>query len=115
MLPQKTGTQDPGMQENNDPRELPSLGRERCGQELVWKVFCPVQHHLWVLPLSTPPHLPSLRTMSGHSKVSSNLAGLTTLLHLLTDSKFTLKSISKESRKKNQTRTEKATRKISGP
>lgn len=46
MLPQKTGTQDPGMQENNDPRELPSLGRERWGQELVWKVFCPVQHHL---------------------------------------------------------------------
>lgn len=31
MLPQKTGTQDPGMPENNDQRAQLSLGRERCG------------------------------------------------------------------------------------
>lgn len=60
----------------------------------------PIQHHLSALPLSTPPHLPSPRTMSGHSKVSSNLAGLTTLLHLPTDSKLTPKSISKECKEK---------------
>lgn len=33
MLPQKTGTQDPGMQENSDGGELLSLGRERWGQK----------------------------------------------------------------------------------
>lgn len=89
--------------------ELLSHGRERWWRRgggrgrppsLCGRCSVPIQHHLSALPLSTPPHLPSPRTMSGHSKVSSNLAGLTTLLHLPTDSKLTPKSISKECKEK---------------
>lgn len=58
MLPKKTGTQDPRMQENNEQRAAEprkgEMGDGRGWQSLCRRCSVPIQHHLSVLPLSAP-------------------------------------------------------------
>lgn len=82
MLPQKTGTQDPGMQENNDRRELLSLRRERWGQKrgrqqsLCGRCSVPFSTTCESC-LSLHPHTCQVPGQCKVTVVSSNLAGLT--------------------------------------